>query len=432
MTRKNITTLGTSSLAFFSLFFVMPVSALTIESGSFREEIPPEMLSSWVFVDTVVVPTSLIPSEIENTAFCQSPLLCEWNLSRRSREFTAVRSQVSVDRAQVRAFVASAATRANRDPKNAVFGEDENRKVIVTVPSEDGIKLEEGEAVDAIASALENKELLAVLPAEKTAAPIQSSDIGRLGLRELLSEGVTDFEGSPANRVFNIKRALVQYQGLLIAPGEKFSFVENLGEVDGANGYLPELVIKYNKTEPEFGGGICQVSTTVFRAAINAGLKVVGRKNHAYPVSYYKPYGMDATIYIPNPDLSFINNTPNHILIQAKIDGTTLTFRFYGTKDGRTVTIDGPYILEKHPDGSMKTTFSQKVVDANGQTFIDDAFPSNYKSPSLFPKFTMLNEKPKEWNKKQWEKYLAEKESYQAKLRAAYASIPKEEAATTP
>ncbi len=432
MTRKNITTLGVSSFAFFSLFFVIPVSALTIESGSFREEVPQEMISSWIFIDTVVVPTSLTRSEIENTAFCQSAVLCEWSLSRKSREFTAVRSRISVNKSEVRPFVTSVAVRANREPKNAVFGEDENKNVIAVVPSEEGIVLDEDQSVDAIASALESKESLAVLPAKKTAPAIQSSDIERLGLRELLSEGVTDFAGSPANRVFNIKRALRQYQGLLIAPGEKFSFVENLGEVDGANGYLPELVIKYNKTEPEFGGGICQVSTTVFRAAINAGLKVVGRKNHAYPVSYYKPYGMDATIYIPNPDLSFINNTPNHILIQAKIDGTKLTFRFYGTKDGRTVSIDGPYILESNPDGSMKTTFSQKVIDAKGETIINDAFPSSYKSPSLFPKFTMLNEKPKEWNKKQWENYLAEKESYQAKLRAAYASIPKEETATAP
>jgi vancomycin resistance protein YoaR len=170
---------------------------------------------------------------------------------------------------------------------------------------------------------------------------------------------------------------------------------------------VPELVIKNNKTEPEFGGGICQVSTTVFRAALQSGLKITERKNHAYAVQYYKPYGLDATIYIPKPDLQFKNNTPGAILLVPQIDGMRLTFSMFGTSDGRTTVIDGPHILESNPDGSMKTVFTHTVTDTSGQTFINDSFWSNYKSPSLFPHpgdeiFTV---KPKGWSERQWREY---------------------------
>lgn len=175
-----------------------------------------------------------------------------------------------------------------------------------------------------------------------------------------------------------------QFQSLIIAPGEEFSFVEHLGEVDEVNGYLPELVIRNNKTEPEFGGGVCQVSSTVFRAAIYSGMKITERRNHSYPVQYYLPYGMDATIYIPKPDFKFLNNTGNAVMMQSVIEGTKLTFRFFGTKDGRDVSIDGPYILERNTDGSMKTTFTQVVKSASGQEIIRDEFKSNYSHRAYF------------------------------------------------
>ena len=204
------------------------------------------------------------------------------------------------------------------------------------------------------------------------------------GIETLIGQGKSDFKGSTRSRIHNIKTALTRYDGLLIAPGEEFSFVENLGEVDGEHGYLPELVIKNDKTEPEFGGGICQVSTTAFRAAIYSGLEITARKNHAYPVSYYNPQGMDATIYVPKPDLKFINNTPGYILIQTEIEGTQLTFNFYGTNDGRKVEVDGPHILERNSDGSMKTAFTQKVLDENGKEIINETFSSFYDSPNKY------------------------------------------------
>jgi len=192
----------------------------------------------------------------------------------------------------------------------------------------------------------------------------------------------------------------------LIKPGEEFSFVKILGEVDSDHGYLPELVIKKDKTEPEFGGGICQVSTTAFRAALNSGLKITARRNHAYPVQYYNPQGMDATVYIPRPDLRFINNTPAYILIQTKIEDTELIFKFFGTDDGREVKITGPKIIERKPDGGLKTTLSQKVFDKNETPFIDDIFNSNYDSPNNYPHpGQVLTAKPADWSDKEWSKY---------------------------
>lgn len=407
------------------VFFSMPADALVIEAGSFREAVPSEISQSWISIGTRITPFSTTKSEIENTSFCDAPILCLWNLSRRSRETTAVRASNETNPDAIRSYVTLLSSKAARSPKNAKFGTDENGTIIVTEESADGITIHEAEAVPAIEQALRTNIDSIRIPATVEKPEISSDDIETLGIRELIAEGMTDFSGSPKNRIHNIERALEQFQGIVIRPGEELSFVKYLGEVDGAHGYLPELVIKYNKTEPEFGGGICQVSSTLFRAAVNAGFKITARKNHAYPVRYYKPYGMDATIYIPNPDFRFVNNSKAAVLILSSIEASKLTFRFYGTKDGRSVEIDGPHILESNPDGSMKTVFSQKVTDASGNTLLNDSFPSSYKSPDLYPHFEILSEKPKDWTKKQWAEYLVQKNDYEAKLRAAYATVVK-------
>ena len=287
----------------------------------------------------------------------------------------------------------------------------ENGTVSAFAPSRDGTEID----IEAGFSALKNvlasssgKTLSLSLSLTTIKPRVTSTDADRLGITLFLGEGRTSFAGSPKNRIFNIKRAIEQFQGVLIAPGEEFSFVKQLGEVDGEHGYLPELVIKRGKTEPEFGGGICQVSTTLFRAALNTGEKITERRNHAYPVSYYKPYGMDATVYVPKPDFKFINNTPAHILIQVAIEESELVFRFYGTPDGRSISIDGPHITARTPDGGMKTVFTQTVTAADGSTLIEDVFKSSYESPSKYPHpgQEKLTEKPRDWSGKQWDAYV--------------------------
>ncbi len=213
---------------------------------------------------------------------------------------------------------------------------------------------------------------------------ITLSQINDLGINTLIGQGVSNFAGSPTNRKHNIKVGAEKFYGAILEPGEEFSFLALLGDSGPEAGFLPELVIKKNKTVPEYGGGLCQVSTTVFRAAINSGMKITFRRPHAFPVKYYNPQGFDATVYDPWPDLKFINNTPNHLLIETLVEDTYLTFNFYGTDDGRKIEIKGPYVLESNKDGSMKTTLYQTVY-LNGKEIINQEFYSNYGSPNQYP-----------------------------------------------
>ncbi|NUM25794.1 MAG: VanW family protein [Candidatus Buchananbacteria bacterium] len=207
--------------------------------------------------------------------------------------------------------------------------------------SQDGKKL----SVDASYEKINQQIIIgSALPIELVVevdpAKVATSELNNLGIKELIGRGTSNFAGSPKNRRHNIATGAKSLDGILIAPGEEFSLLDALGEIDGENGYLQELVIKGNRTVPEYGGGLCQIGTTTFRAALYSGLPIVQRRNHSYRVVYYEPAGMDATIYDPAPDLKFLNDTGYHILFIAKMEGDTLVFEFYGTKDGRQAIID--------------------------------------------------------------------------------------------
>ncbi|MFH1366818.1 MAG: VanW family protein [Patescibacteria group bacterium] len=194
---------------------------------------------------------------------------------------------------------------------------------------------------------------------------------------------MSNFSGSPKNRKHNIGVGVEKFSGVILAPGEEFSFIAILGDSGPEAGYLPELVIKNNQTIPEYGGGLCQVSTTLFRAAIYSGLEITARTPHAFPVVYYNPQGFDATVYDPKPDLKFLNDTPGYLLIEGIIEGNQITFNFYGTKTNQEVKIIGPDTLEKKEDGSMKTVLTQEVYK-NGELFYRRSFYSNYDSPAKY------------------------------------------------
>lgn len=165
-----------------------------------------------------------------------------------------------------------------------------------------------------------------------------------LNIKEIIGTGHSNFSGSPANRRHNIQVGAEAVNGMLIAPGDEFSLVETLGEIDASTGYLPELVIKNNKTIPEYGGGLCQVATTVFRSALVSGLPITARQNHSYRVSYYEPAGTDAAVYDPWPDMRFLNDSGNYILIQARIVKNDIYFDFWGQKDGRVASSSKPVV----------------------------------------------------------------------------------------
>lgn len=211
-----------------------------------------------------------------------------------------------------------------------------------------------------------------------------AADFKKLSFPNHLGRGESNFAGSPANRRHNIAVATARYNGLVLLPGEEFSFNSYLGTVDATNGYKPELVIKENVTTPEYGGGICQVSTTAFRAAMIAGLKITARRAHSYPVRYYGTPGFDATTYQPAPDFRFRNDTPSPVLLTTAIEGTKVIFDVWGTSDGRQVKVNGPFVTARRPDGSLTAAVAQ-IVKKNGKSIREENFVSKYQSPDKFP-----------------------------------------------
>jgi len=293
---------------------------------------------------------------------------------------------VTLNPEEVKNYLISLAPSINREPVDAQLT-IKNSQVVTFALSRTGIRLEVGGNIPILFKEIlnpeSNKEIQ--LKINEIQPKITTESINNMGITALLATGISNFSGSPSNRIHNIKVGAARFNGILIEPNEEFSFNNILGEVGPEQGYEPELVIKKDKTIPEYGGGLCQVSTTLFRAAVNAGLKITERYPHAFPVKYYNPQGFDATIYPPSPDLKFINNTPTHILIQAKIIKEDLTFELYGTNDNRKVTIEGPKQYDIKEDGSMKAELTQKVYDKENNLIIDKIFYSNYKSPNLYP-----------------------------------------------
>jgi vancomycin resistance protein YoaR len=235
---------------------------------------------------------------------------------------------------------------------------------------------------------------------------ISTDKVNNLGIRELIGTGTSLFQHSIPGRIYNVTLASSRLNGILVAPGEVFSFNNALGDVSAFTGYKQAYVIQNGRTVLGDGGGVCQVSTTLFRSVLNAGLPVIERTAHAYRVGYYEEDsspGLDATVFSPSPDLKFKNDTKNYILIQTVVDPDTLrlTFYLYGTKDGRQVTISTPAVSNQTPPppdlyqddptlpvGEIKQVdfsawganvyFTRQVVK-NGKTIISETFNSNYR-----------------------------------------------------
>lgn len=215
--------------------------------------------------------------------------------------------------------------------------------------------------LDAALAAATAAALTVEVAIEKVASAVTNDNVNNLGINELLGTGQSNFAGSPPNRRHNIAVGAAAVNGTLIKPDEEFSLLKTLGAIDASTGYLPELVIKGDKTVPEYGGGLCQIGTTVFRAALASGLPITERRNHSYRVVYYEPAGVDATIYNPAPDFKFVNDTGYYILIQSRIEGDNLYFDFWGTKDGRSVNQTKPKIYNITPPPPGKIIETDKL-----------------------------------------------------------------------
>lgn len=227
----------------------------------------------------------------------------------------------------------------------------ENGKVTTFRASRDGRAVNKGEAMarfDSAVRALPHAPMYQIVinvPVYASKPKMTTDKVNSFGIKELIGRGYSEFQGSIPGRIHNVALAAGRLNGILIPPGETFSFNDAVGDISAATGYQSAYIIKEGRTVLGDGGGVCQVSTTLFRAALNAGLPIVERRAHAYRVHYYEEggykAGLDATVFSPSVDLKFKNDTPAHILIQTKTDtkNLTLTFELYGTHDGRSSEI---------------------------------------------------------------------------------------------
>lgn len=216
-----------------------------------------------------------------------------------------------------------------------------------------------------------------------------------LGAMELLASGKSNFQGSGLGRIGNVRKGLNEHvNNVLVAPGETFSFNQTLGgSVDTNKGwFMAKIIMNGTELVEGPGGGICQVSTTVFRAALSAGLPIVKRRAHSLYVSYYEEYGLgiDATVFPGQQDFTFVNDTGNYLLVQAYDDGFDAVVNIYGTPDGRQVDLDGPYLYSNAPDGftvngkplrSNEIAWKRSVIYSDGRAETYDLVSRYFQFP---------------------------------------------------
>jgi vancomycin resistance protein YoaR len=218
-----------------------------------------------------------------------------------------------------------------------------------------GLELDMSLAADMLVSLPQNNFKSLDLSVRKMPIADLKADTN-FGIKEKIGGSSSEIIESSDNRIKNIKNGVSAVNGLLIAPNDEFSLLSALSPFNEANGYVKEIVIGSNGFTPDFGGGLCQLSTTVFRAALDSGLPITMRRNHSYWLHYYSPPGTDATIFEPTPDLRFVNDTGKYILLQANVDDKlNLNIEFWGTKDGRIATRTEPVVYNIVSPGAAKT-----------------------------------------------------------------------------
>ena len=257
--------------------------------------------------------------------------------------------QVSVNQQAMSNYLSSLAPVVHTEPVNARFiFNDDTRQLDLLQPMVVGQDLNIPASLEAINTALGAGEHTVTLVLDAIDPPVKDDATAEsLGITELVSTETSYFYGSDPGRVQNITLASQAYHGLLVAPGETFSMASYLTDISLENGYAEAPIIYGNETIQGVGGGVCQVSTTLFRTAFYGGFPIVERHAHAYRVGYYEQSangsrnpnlaGLDATVYFPLVDLKFVNDTPYWLLMETYVYGYSLTWKFYSTSDGRTV-----------------------------------------------------------------------------------------------
>jgi vancomycin resistance protein YoaR len=272
--------------------------------------------------------------------------------------------QVTIDQTMLRDFLNGLGSSIEREVENARFiFNDDTRLLDLNQPSVIGRHLDIETSLNTITEELlagEHAITLIVLIDQPAVLDDATADL--LDIHELIWAETSYFYGSSPERIQNISAAAARFHGLLVPPGATFSMADALGDISLDNGYAEALIIFGDQTITGIGGGVCQVSTTLFRTAFHAGYPILERHAHAYRVSYYeqKPSGgndpnlagLDATVYVPLVDFKFTNDTQSWLLMETYVHSSSITWKFYSTSDGRSVDwqTSGPENLVEAPE----------------------------------------------------------------------------------
>jgi vancomycin resistance protein YoaR len=261
--------------------------------------------------------------------------------------------QIAVSQPLMAAWLISMKSDLEAVPENSRFiFNDDTKQLEVLKPAVIGRTLDVDNSVVAINQALQNGGHAAALSFATTNPPVTDQMTGaELGITQLISEQTTFFAGSSAERIQNIKTAAARFHGLMVSPGATLSMADIVGDISPENDYVAALIISGDETIKGIGGGVCQVSTTLFRTAFFAGFPIVERHPHAYRVGYYEQInssgqhdpqlaGMDASVFVPIVDFKFTNDTPYWLLMETYFNPSynSLVWKFYSTSDGRVVS----------------------------------------------------------------------------------------------
>ncbi len=258
----------------------------------------------------------------------------------------------------------------NQEQKNVIISRDEkSNKIIFDGYGQQKISVNIKETIDLIIFAIENNISYVNIDVTKIEPilTVKDDELKKIGITELVSVGRSDFSNSSWKRIKNVTNGASKFNGYIIPDNYIFSFNEQLGEINASTGFVPELVILGDKVIPEYGGGLCQVSSTAYRGSMLAGVEIVERHNHSYAVSYYAPHGSDATIYSPTKDFKFKNTSGHALLMQTRRGGhnnNELFYYYYGTKPkNRDVYILGPFKSNFRGALASKVTYDSSLPE---------------------------------------------------------------------
>jgi len=259
--------------------------------------------------------------------------------------------QIELDHTALSAFLERVAPKLERTPQNARFTFNDNtNKLELLQNAVIGRNLDIDATIQDINTQISAGEHNLLLHVATTQPAVRDDATAKsLGIKELVSEQTSYFYGSSAERIHNIETAASRFHGVLVPPGAVFSMADTMGDVSLDNGYAEALIIYGDRTIQGVGGGVCQVSTTLFRTVFFGGYPIVERYPHAYRVGYYEQTasgghdsdlaGLDATVFVPMVDFKFKNDSSSWLLMETYVNGPgrSLTWKFYSTSDGRKV-----------------------------------------------------------------------------------------------